>query len=242
VRNRSIIIAVVVGVAIIIFSGSIYRLILLPIAHGISWIVTAFIDVVLAIISGVVGSVIYVTGHVAGWAVAAMIDILSALIPVAAVFVVLLAIWAGLWIVIRQFALLSSKLDAISAEGKRAAIDTGFVAALATGAAGIAYVATDDFLEHFHTLKFLAVTSISCCVGKMSLLTPTRPAKFVGVVIVIFSVASSIFYLAFRFNEISWSAVDATRAFAFVVILTLLSAAAGYPFTIRGWRRMLSVS
>jgi hypothetical protein len=225
-------IAIAAGVGLVLFY-------LRSIASAIFWIVSELVAGVIWIVTGIVHLIADIAVMVPVWAISASIGILAALIPIAAVAVVLFVLWLGLLTILKGFATLGSKLETISTDGRQAALDSGFLAVLAAGSAAVAYLATNEVLDKFYTLHFLAVASMSSCVGKSSLMMPARAAKWVGTAITLVAVVATIFFLANQYKKINWYAVEATRAFAFVMMALLMGTAVGYPFTIRGWKRLL---
>jgi hypothetical protein len=225
-------IAIVAVICLILFYSR-------SIISGIVWVSWEFIGGLVAIVGWIAHLIIQIALAVPGWALSAAGGILAALVPIAALGIVLVALWLGILMILRGFATLGTRLDVISAEGKQTALDSGFLAVLAAGSGAVAYLATDDFLDHFHTIKFMAVASLSCCIGKAAILTPARTSKLVGIVITLFAIMASGFYLANQYKRINWDQLDATRAFAFVMIVLLMGTAVGYPFSVRGWKRLL---
>lgn len=140
-------------------------------------------------------------------------------------------------------------------EAKRTARDAAFLALVATLCALIAYMATEDFLEKFSTIRFLATCAIGLVAAKIIMLFNSRMAKFSGIFLTITILAGAVLFITVRFRlwtdpttglaEIGHRFTDPKHVPAAVlaVIVAILVAIAGaYPFTIAEWRRLVTVS
>jgi len=151
--------------------------------------------------------------------------------------------------------------EALGEDGRRSARDAIFLSLLSFLLVAIVYAATDDFVEKFSTIRFLAACGIGFCVGKLFLMYPSRLAKGAGAVLTLALLVGALTFLNYRYGL----AGDAHGGFAnlraslfpqapelvekqlikltVVVAIGILSLLAiAYPFRLAEWRKMLRVS
>src|SRR5262249_28514235 len=88
----------------------------------------------------------------------------------------------------------------IREEMRIAGRDAIFIAILGITFAVGAYIATDDFLERFSTLRFLTVTSAGYCLAKLFMLFPSRFAKAGGAALTLVLFAGSVIFIGDRYD------------------------------------------
>src|SRR5437868_12956417 len=103
---------------------------------------------------------------------------------------------------------------------------------------------TNDFLEmeKFVTLKFMTVASVSCCIGKMALMIPGWVAKMTGLTILVLSLSGVSWFIYFHRPSINLHDLNEldTKLFVLCFVIAIMTLAVLYPFTPRGWKRLLS--
>ena len=183
-----------------------------------------------------------------GWALSLAANILAIVVPVCALAILILIGGAAFWLVMRAIAALASEINKLGAkiaeQSGQAAADAGYIAILAAGAAAIAYMGTNDFLEmeKFVTLKFLTIATIVCCIGKMDLMIPGRVAKMTGLIILAISLSDVSWFIYFHRPSINLDDLSELdpKLFVLCFVIAIMTFAVLYPFTPRGWKRLLS--
>jgi hypothetical protein len=147
------------------------------------------------------------------------------------------------------FDALSKKL---SRDARDTAIDAGFVVVLGLASALVAYLSTEDFLAQMSLLRILAVAAMCCAALKAAMLIPVRSTQVLSGVLLAGIVVGTVVLLHHRHplypaaapgSAVRWivsaRAPEIAAAVA-IAVLSILSVL--YPFTWKGWKRILSVS
>ncbi len=151
---------------------------------------------------------------------------------------------------------LAARFDALSAQLSRnardTAIDAGFVVVLGMASALVAYLSTEDFLAKMSLLRILAVAAMCYAAFKAAMLIPIRSTQIMSGVLMIGILAASIALLHHRHplyplgdptGVAHWfAAAEPPQVTAACAIIVLSALSLLYPFTWRGWKRILTIS
>ena len=222
--------------------------------RGLLFILASLWQIVVSIVSLAASALLYLAAF-ALWAA-----VFIALVVVVGMF----AMWA-LELLFRRIGELGAQVqklgESLGEDGQRNAKDAIFLSLLSFLLVAIVYGATDDFIEKFSTIRFLAACGIGFCVGKLFLMYPSRLAKGAGAVLTLALLFGALTFLNYRYGLVG----DAHSGFAnlrtslfpqrhdlaerqfikltVVVAIGVLSALAiAYPFRLADWRKMLRVS
>jgi hypothetical protein len=238
-KNTLIIAAIVVGAILIIYVG----------IHLLSAIIGGIGPIVMESIKAVFGFI--------GFVITIGVILLTAFVPIAIFLLSVFFFLKMIDLIRNEFIRLKNLL---SKQAREAAIDATFLAILALLAGLMFYVATEDFLTNFSTIRVLTVATAVCCIGKMLVLIPVRSAKVVGLLTSAVVLIGLCVFLVDRYHLVTRSGIsiqhvldvwgnptDYKRSHAFLlfdlsIISLLLVAAIFYPFTARGWRRMWKIA
>lgn len=146
-------------------------------------------------------------------------------------------------------------------EALRSGKDALFIALLSLLIAPVAYAATDDFIEKFSTIRFLAVCAFGFCIAKLFIMYPARIAKTGGIAITIAILIGCAAFLNFRYHLVSDASSGSSNLrnilfpadphlaelqlikLATAAVMAALSVLAiSYPFNLSEWKRMLRVN
>jgi hypothetical protein len=207
----------------------------------------------------VIGTVITGAHWIAGfveWIVA--LFLLVILIIVGAILVIsgYLLIIRLLETIVASLRELATKFDEFSAHFSRnardTAIDAGFVVVLGIVGALVAYVNTEDFLAKMTMLKILAVASMCYASLKAVMLIPIRTTQILSgaLMLGILAVTTTLLHHKHPLYPISqpngvtdwFLTAELAQVISASAIVTLSALSILYPFTWRGWKRILSLS
>jgi len=145
--------------------------------------------------------------------------------------------------------------ESISAQTRDAAIDAAFLAFIALYAGLVFFMSTDDFLRPFlgeaHNalaIRTLAFAAAACSMSKILLLIPVRAAKVISIIVslTILGWIVTIVYQTYSVNAgfshlLHYMTESPRELFVLGITTCLFLVALTYPFTPRGWRRLLHV-
>jgi hypothetical protein len=187
--------------------------------------------------------------------------IVAALIVVIAIAIALgiigLLVIEGTRLLSHRLAAMTAEMHALKMEFREGARDAAFIAVLSLISGLIFYMATEDFIKgfstDFSTIRFLAASSVGYCVAKLFLLFPARASKISGVALTCLIFVGSAIVLDAKYELVH----DAVRGFPNVrstlakqepigwmiggIITLFAMLALLYPFTLKEWKRILSV-
>jgi len=243
----------VVGAVLLYFVGP-------PLLH----LVVAIFWLVYSIVAGFIGwlvSVVLEALHLALSSIIQFVSIaISAVVFIALAAATVLLAQAAFRIILNQFTKIGEQMkaigDSISKDAQRGAKDAFFVALLAVMLSGLLYATTEDFIDHFSTLRLLAASGIGFCVAKLFVMYPSRISKLAGLGLTLAVFAGTVVFVSYRYQLLPDVQAGLSRAiqvplddnerqrqlikWVIVVLITIFSALAIlYPFSWAEWKRML---
>jgi hypothetical protein len=201
-------------------------------------------------------------GHIAGnailssaWIIACIGLLAAFFVPIFVATLASIAACYGIRLIFQLLQEIAEKIDRLAAEfsrnAKETAVDAGFVAVLGIVSALVAFQSTDDFLRGASTLKVLAAAAVAYAALKALMLIPVRSTQVLAAVLMLAIIGASIgllncrhpllpianlIGLAHAFWNLDFPRKLTACAVALLSIVSLL-----YPFTPKGWKRILRV-
>ena len=202
----------------------------------------------------------HIVEEVARWSASLLTLIYAVVITVAAIALPLLLAGGAIWAFIKILEIIPEEFEALkrtlSKQAAESATDATFLGIVALLAGLMFFMFTEDFLGKFSTIRIIAVSAALCTICKMLVMIPVRTSKIAGLIMMCVVVAGLSALLVERHHLVTstgisfegcveaWKrAVDhESRTFTILALGTagtLLVISVSYPFTLRGWRRML---
>jgi hypothetical protein len=218
---------------------------------------TGFIIVGLApVIASSILSVLGLVGFLITIAVVLLTAVVAVAMPVVVIVLCAITFLKLIKIISNQVAALK---ELLSTQAREATIDATFLAIIALLAGLMFFMATEDFLNNFSTIRVMVLATAVSIIGKMLILIPIRSAKVAGLLITAIVLVGLSVFVAARYHLVSPSGIslegvrnvwqhphDENRSktfllFAIGTIGLLLVVSVLYPFTGQGWRRIWKV-
>lgn len=188
---------------------------------------------------------------------------------VAATAIILVAIVLALGVVVfltvalaegisKQLAVLAEQVRRLrvdfKAETRQAARDGAFLALVATLCTLIAYIGTDDFLDHVSAVRFFAACGIGLVAAKLFFFFPSRIAKASGMFLTFLILASLIALVVTRYGFVQGTGAgfrnlrnvildphNEPKVLLSVLVALLSFLTLWFPFTRAEWQRLLTI-
>ncbi len=192
----------------------------------------------------------------------AIVYLVSFAMWLAVVFVIGLLASYGLKLLLARIGELGAQVqklgEMIGEDSRRSAKDALFLSLLAFVLALVVYAATDDFIERFSALRFLAACGIGFCIAKLFLMYPSRLAKAGGAILTLVLAIACFLFLNHRYGLIGdlghgfpelrktlfpsdphLAESQFIKLMVAIAIGTLSALAIAYPFGATQWQKML---
>jgi hypothetical protein len=150
---------------------------------------------------------------------------------------------------------IATQVKALKANVGQSGKEATFLALVAILSALVAYMATDDFLGHLTTIRFVAMCCIGLVAAKIIMMFASRLTLYGGIVLTVVIIGGALGFIVERYKLARdfWAGLDTmtavllnpsnrSRLLLFAIILVLSVIALLYPFTIAGWKRVLSAT